>query len=50
MFLLIDFVRLFLNKFHISFTVLFASLFMFIIFLSVSSKSDLMLSQFGIKI
>jgi hypothetical protein len=34
----------FLNKFHISFTVLFASLFMFIIFLSVSSKSDLMLS------
>jgi hypothetical protein len=46
--LLIDFVRLFLNKFYISFTVLFASLFMFIIFLSVSSKSDLMLSQFAL--
>jgi hypothetical protein len=41
-------VRLFLNKFHISFTVLFASLFMFIIFSSVSSKSDLMLSQFAL--
>jgi len=48
MFLLIDFVRLFLNKFHISFTVLFASLFMFIIFSSVSSRSDLMLSQFAL--
>jgi hypothetical protein len=46
--LILNLPTLFLNKFHISFTVLFASLFMFIIFLSVSSKSNLMLSQFAL--